>query len=175
MKVLCTDQIDVAAPAARAFSCVSDISRWPVWFASVVCAQHPEALPVALGEELSVCLQAGRRRWRETFEVTRYVPNAFLSLEGSFSAARRIDFRFEQRGTTTRIACGIGYVVFGVFGAIADAFKRARVRADLRETLQRLKAMLEEQVEPLTFGDDLPSVLAAAMTPADEREPAGAI
>jgi uncharacterized membrane protein len=183
MKVLCTDHIDVAVPADRAFAAVADISRWPVWFSSVVCAQHPDSLPVALGEELSFCINAGKRRWRETFEVTRFVPGAFLSLEGAFSAARRIDFRFEQRGAMTRIACAIGYPVFGgVLGSIVDAaFKRRRVRADLCESLQRLRGLLEEVVEPITVGDDLGDMLAPPNAhrplpapPIGVKEPAGA-
>jgi len=185
MKVLCADHIDVTVPVDRAFAAVADISRWPVWFTSVVCAQHPESLPVAQGEELSICLNAGKRRWRETFEVTRFVPGAFLCLEGAFSAARRIDFRFEQRGATTRIACGIGYPVFGGFlGAVVDAgFKRRRVRADLRESLMRLKGLLEEGVESVAVGDDLDvdgilapvsTHLVASAPPVEEKEPAGA-
>jgi hypothetical protein len=182
--VLCSDQIDVGVPAERAFACIADISRWPVWFNSVVCAQHPESLPVAMGEELLLCLHSGRRRWQENFEVTRFVPPAFLSLEGAFSAARRIDFRFIQRPTITRIACTIGYPVFGGFlSTLADAaFKRRRVRADLRESLLRLKGMLEEQAESYTLGDDLdrdtPAAATGAQTavqPAAMKEPAGVL
>jgi hypothetical protein len=179
MKTLCTDQIDVSAPADIAFACVTDVGRWPVWFSSVVCAQHPDCLPVALGEELSICLQAGKRRWRETFEVTRFVPSAFLSIEGAFSAARRIDFRFEQRGRSTRIACAIGYPVFGgLFGSLLDAaFKRRRVRADLRESLLRLKGLLEERVETIAVGDEFEGVVVpvTATSPFEIREPAGAV
>jgi len=183
MKVLCTDHIDVAVPAERAFAAIADISHWPVWFSSVVSAQHPDSLPVALGEELTVCLNAGKRRWRETFEVTRFVQNAFLSLEGAFSAARKIDFRFEQRGVLTRIACSIGYPVFGVAGRIVDAaFKRRRVRADLRESLLRLKGILEEVVEPIVIGDLFDGVRAIALphrrpvpAPVGAKETAGAI
>ena len=182
MKVLCTDHIDVSVNAERAFSAVVDIARWPVWFSSVVCAQHPEALPVALGEELSVCLNAGKRRWRETFEVSRFVRNAFLSLEGAFSAARRIDFRFEQRGPLTRIASSIGYRVFGgpLATAFDAAFKRRRVRADLRESLLRLKSLLEEAPEPALAHERFEAILTPALAaPARslelEREPAGAV
>ena len=164
MKVLCTDHIDVSVPAERVFAEVVDIFHWPVWFSPVVCAQHPDSLPLALGEEVSICMNAGKRRWRETFEVARFIPYAFLCLEGSFSAARRIDFRFEQRGAATRIACSIGYPVFGgALGALLDvAFKRRRVRSDIRESLIRLKATLEEAMEPVSIGDAFEGVLAVA-------------
>jgi uncharacterized membrane protein len=156
MKVLCTDHADVDAPAETVFSFVTDISRWPVWFSPVVSAQHPDSLPVALDEELLLCLHCGRRRWHETFEVTRFVRSAFLSLEGAFSAARRIDFRFEQRGKQTRVAASIGYPVFGgpIKSAIDHLFQRRRVRRELRESLSRLKGMLEEQAESTVFGDE---------------------
>ena len=183
MKVLCTDHIDVAVPADLAFAAIADISRWPVWFSSVVCAQHPESLPLAFGEELSICLNAGKRRWRETFEVTRFVPGAFICLEGAFSAARKIDFRFEQRGATTRIVSAIGYPVFGgALGALLDAaFKRRRVRADLHESLLRLKGLLEEGVESIAVGDEAVGGAATITAqrsvdarPVGMKEPAGA-
>jgi uncharacterized membrane protein len=146
VKVLCNDHIDVAAPAERAFAFAADISRWPLWFTPVVCAQHPESLPLAPKEELLLCLQSGRKRWQERFEVTRFVRNAFLSLEGTYSAARRIDFRFEQRGGATRVICGIGYRVFGgiVARSVDSLFRRRRVRHEIRESLHRLKGLLEE-------------------------------
>jgi uncharacterized membrane protein len=181
MKVLCADHIDVAAPVETVFSFVTDISRWPVWISSVVCAEHPEALPVALKEEFLLCLQAGRKRWHERFEVTRLVRNAFLSLEGAYSAARRFDFRFEQRGSHTRLACAIGYPLFGGFmSALLDsAFQRRRVRSELRDSLVRLKGLLEEQVESAVFGDGLvdetPFGAAMARPTAPVQEPAGAL
>lgn len=183
MKVLCTDHIDVTVPVERIFAFVSDISRWPVWFTPVVCAEHPERLPVALDEELLLCFGAGRRRWHEKFEVSRFVPNAFLSLEGSFSAARRIDFRFEQRGMQTRIACGIGYRVFGGFPRtmVDGIFNRPRVRRELHESLTRLKGVLEEQTELGMLGDDVIHQEPDAdhrrySTPAGNvTEPAGAV
>lgn len=183
MKVLCSDYADIAAPAEKAFALVTDISRWPVWFSPVVSAQHPESLPVALDEELLVCLHCGRRRWHESFEVTRFVRNAFLSLEGAFSAARRIDFRFEQRAGHTRVACAIGYRVFGVVPSIVDAaFNRQRVKRELRDSLVHLKGLLEHQVETDKAGDDIFQEVASdaetKLEPTPSRrmkEPAGAL
>lgn len=183
MKILCSDHVDIAAPAERAFDFVADISRWPVWFSPVVSAQHPESLPVALDEELLLCLHCGRRRWHESFEVTRFVRNAFLSLEGAFSAARRIDFRFEQRAAHTRIACTIGYPVFGIVPAIVDAaIGRHRVKRELRDSLAHLKGLLEHQVEPGMAGDDIfheavsPAKTTLEPLPSNRmKEPAGAL
>ena len=156
MKVLCTDYVDIGMPAEKVFSFVADLPRWPVWFTPVVSAQHPQCRPVALDEEVLLCLQAGRRRWHETFEITRYVRNAFLSLEGTFSAARRIDFRFEQRGAVTRVSCAIGYPVFGglIVAMVDAAFRRGRIRMEVRDSLMRLKGLLDEEGEPKTVGDD---------------------
>ena len=181
MKVLCADHVDVAVPVETVFSFVTDISRWPVWIAPVVCAQHPDSLPVGLNEEFLLCLQTGRKRWHETFEVTRFVQNAFLSLEGTYSAARRFDFRFEQRGNHTRLVYAIGYPLFGGFvPALFDsAFRRRRVARELRDSLARLKGLLEEQVESTGFGDSLfhetPFGAAMARPTAPVQEPAGAI
>lgn len=157
MKVLCADHADVDVPVAKVYDFVTDVSRWPVWMSSIVNAQHPECLPLAVDEELLVCLHAGKRRWQETFEVKRLVRNAFLSLEGLYSAARRIDFRFEQRGGQTRVACAIGYPLFGgMFTRWIDAIsRRRRVRRDLRDSLMRLKGLLEEQVENMAVGESL--------------------
>jgi len=157
MKILSTDHVDVNVPVATAFAFVAAVPRWPVWMASVVCAQQPEYLPVAVDEEFVLCLHAGRRRWQETFEVKRFVRNAFLSLEGAFSAARRIDLRFEQRGKQTRIALSIGYPLFGgPFARWIDAIsRRRRVRRELHDSLVRLKGLLEEQVEYSTLGENL--------------------
>src|SRR5579864_1770135 len=150
MKVVCVDHVDVRVPVNEAFAFVADISRWPVWISSVVCAEQPHARPVACDAEVVICMQAGRRRWQESFEVTRLMPNAFLSLEGEFSAARRIDFRFEQRGPQTRVTCAMGYRVFGgIVSRWIDALgRRRRLRHELRDSLAHLKGMLEELVEP---------------------------
>ena len=178
MKVLCADHVDVSVPVENAFAFVTDISRWPVWITSIVSAQHPQAKPVAVDEELLLCLHAGKKRWHEHFEVTRLVRNAFLSLEGAYSAARRIDFRFEQRGKQTRIACAIGYPLFGGFVTRwLDAIsRRRRVRRELRDSLSRLKGLLEERVESPTVDDALfdEAMATAPMWPApSEKEPAG--
>lgn len=180
MKVLCADHVDVAVPVDNAFTFVTDISRWPVWISSVVCAQHPQSGPVAVDEEFLLCLHAGRKRWHETFEVTRLVRNAFLSLEGTYSAARRIDFRFEQRGRVTRVGCSMGYPVFGGFVSawIDRAFRRRRVRCELRDSLLRLKGLLEERVESMAIGEDFydatDSVAVTRSSTAPRRQPAGA-
>ena len=157
MKVLCADHVDVAVPVENVFSFVTDISRWPVWISSIVSAQHPESKPVALDEELLLCMHAGKKRWHEHFEVTRFVRNAFLSLEGAYSAARRIDFRFEQRGKHTRVACAIGYPLFGgVVARLLDGMsRRRRVSRELRDSLSRLKGLLEERVESASIDDAL--------------------
>ena len=172
MKVLCTDYADIAVPAERAFSFVTDVSRWPLWFSPVVCAQQPQDLPLALDEELLLCLHTGRRRWQETFEITRFLRNAFFSLEGSFSAARRIDFRFEQRAAQTRVACSIGYPVFGgIIPALLDAtLARPRVRRQLRESVTRLKGLLEEPAESASFAESFIEELHASAA-APEQEP----
>src|SRR5215467_9731278 len=75
MKILCADHTDVEVPVARVFEFVTDVTRWPVWMPSVVNAQQPDSLPLAVDEELLVCMHAGRRRWQETFEVKRLVRN----------------------------------------------------------------------------------------------------
>ncbi|HXW77545.1 MAG TPA: SRPBCC family protein [Candidatus Eremiobacteraceae bacterium] len=163
------------APADAAFAFATDITRWPLWFTPVVCAQHPESLPLAVNEELLLCLHAGRRRWQERFEVTRLVRNAFISLEGAFSAARRIDFRFEQRGRQTRVACAMGYPVFG--GAIArffdSLFRKRRVQSEVSDSLHRLKALVEERLHVSPLEDDIPGAalpMPAFLSPAEELE-----
>jgi uncharacterized membrane protein len=180
MRVVCADHVDVAVPVENVFAFVTDISRWPVWISSVVSAQHPQAKPVALDEELLLCLHAGRKRWHEHFEVTRFVQNAFLSLEGAYSAARRIDFRFEQRGTQTRVGCAIGYPLFGGFILrwLDSISRRRRVRREVRDSLSRLKGLLEERGESPTVDDSLydEAVAASAARPASPlHEPAGVI
>jgi uncharacterized membrane protein len=178
MKVLCADHADVDVPVAQVYEFVTDVTRWPVWMSSIVNAQHPESLPLAVDEELLVCLHAGKRRWQETFEVKRLVRNAFLSLEGLYSAARRIDFRFEQRGRQTRVACAIGYPLFGgMLARWVDAIsRRRRVRRDLRDSLVRLKGLLEEQVENTSVGESLfdPEEGALRATIRPKAEPATA-
>ena len=156
MKVLCTQYVDVRAPAEQVFAYVADLSRWPMWFGCVVSAQQAEERPLDLDEEVRLCLHAGRRRWQESFEVTRFMRNAFLSIEGLLSAARRIDFRFERRGQLTRLSCAIGYPVFGGLLAVAaDAlFHRPQIRRELRDSLVHLKNMLEETVNSASWADE---------------------
>lgn len=97
-------------------------------------------------------MQRGRRRWRETFDVIRCVPNAFVWLEGSLSAARRIEFRFEQRRSGTRVHCSIGYPVYGgALGALRDTLlTRRTVTRDVRESLLGLQIALEGGEERVT-------------------------
>ena len=155
MKVLCSNHVDIAAPVEVVFDFVTDVTRWPVWFAFVVSAQMPDQRPVELDEEVHVCLQAGRCRRQESFEVTRYLRNAFFSIEGTFSTSRRIDFRFEQRGKKTRVACALGYPVFGgLLPLIADAaLVRPRVARHLSDSLVKLKGALEDADAPPAHDD----------------------
>jgi len=170
VKVLCSQSVDVHAPAEQVFATVSDIARWPTWFVCVVSAQQPQDRLLDLGEEIRVCLHAGRRRWQEAFEVTRFIRNAFLSFEALYSAARRIDFRVERRGQLTRLACSIGYPVFGgLLPALADAaLRRQRIARGLRDSLVHLKNMLEDNTGATLWSDDdlgLPAVGIAVPKP----------
>lgn len=157
MRVLCSEHMDIRAPAELVFDYVCDVSRWPMWFACVVSAGQPRHGPLALGEEMHVCMHAGRRRWQEDFEVTRFIRNAFLSFEALYSAARRIDFRFERRGQLTRLGCSLGYRVYGgLLPLLYDALlSRRRVAKEIRDSLVHLKNMLEESSATPAFGDDL--------------------
>jgi uncharacterized membrane protein len=163
MRVLCSQAVDVHAPAEAIFDYICDLPRWPTWFTCVVSAQQPDNRPLALGEEIHVCLHAGRRRWQEDLEITRFMRNAFLSFEALFSAARRIDFRFERRGKITRLACSIGYLVSG--GMLPSAFDalvaRRRIDRGLRESLVHLKNVLEEHAGVTEAPDDLDALAVA--------------
>ena len=157
MKVLCSHAVDIHAPAEAVFDYVCDLTRWPTWFGCVVSASQPQERQLAVGEQVHVCMHAGKRRWQEDLEITRYISNAFVSLEAIYSTARRIDFRFEQRGRVTRLACAIGYPVYGgVVPAVLDAlFGRRRVRRGLRDSLVHLKNVLEEQTTGVPASEDL--------------------
>ncbi|MBC5825246.1 MAG: hypothetical protein GIW99_03210 [Candidatus Eremiobacteraeota bacterium] len=145
MKVLCSSHIDVEVPVNAVFDFVTEVGKWPVWFGCVVAGQLLDQRPLALKHEVSLCLQTGRRRWRENFEVSRFVRNAFFSLEGAYSAARRIDFRFEQRGAQTRLSCAIGYPVFGSFRRAYDLIAvRPGIMRGVNRSMLHLKALLED-------------------------------
>ncbi|MDQ2816652.1 MAG: SRPBCC family protein [Candidatus Eremiobacteraeota bacterium] len=175
MKVLCSGHIDVAAPAQNVFDFIAAVSKWPLWFSGVVSAQQSDTRELAPNQEVHVCFQTGRRRWHETFEVSRCVRNAFLSLEGELSAARRIDFRLEQRAAHARVLCAIGYRVFGgpAERAYDSLFGRPRVSRELRRSLVNLRGLLEEalsdSVLPESAASDAqpPSSVAAATPGAD--------
>ena len=156
MKVLCTQHVDLRVPVEQVFDYVADIARWPMWLACVVSAQQPQGQPLDLDAEIRVCLHAGRRRWQESFEVTRCIRNAFLSFEAPLSATRRIDFRFERRGPLTRLACSIGYPVFGgMLPLMVDAlFRRQRIKHELRDSLIHIKNMMEESATGANWVDD---------------------
>ncbi|MBC5805988.1 MAG: hypothetical protein DLM53_07250 [Candidatus Eremiobacter antarcticus] len=156
MKVLCQERVDIGATAEVVFDYVADLARWPMWFACIVSAQQPENRALARDEEVRLCLQAGKHRWQETFEATRFIRGAFLSFEAVDSAARRIDFRFERRGEVTRLACGIGYPVFGgwVPAGLDAMFRRPRVARELRQSLVHLKNALEDDYPATAHIDD---------------------
>jgi uncharacterized membrane protein len=173
MKVLCSHAVDIHAPADTVFGHVCDLANWPTWFGCVVSAAQPHGRPLGLGEEVHLCLHAGRRRWQEDFEVTRYITNAFLSLEAFYSATRRIDFRFERRGSLTRLWCAIGYPVYGgVVPAVLDAAARRRgVKRGLRDSLVHLKNLLEERAG-VTVVEDLDQLAVAPIaTPVPQPAP----
>ena len=164
MKALCSQAVDIRVAAEAVFDYVCDLNRWPTWFGCVVSASQPNERPLALGEEIHVCMHAGRRRWQEDLEVTRFMRSAFLSFEALYSTARRIDFRFERRGQVTRIACAVGYPIYG--GLVPLLFDvvvgRRRVRNCVRDSLVHLKNVLEEQMGVTMAVDDLD---ALAVTP----------
>jgi uncharacterized membrane protein len=170
MKILCSHAVDIAAPAEQVFERVSDLTHWPTWFGCVVAASQPQERALGLGAEIHVCMHAGRRRWQETLEVTRFITNAFLSFEALYSTARRIDFRVERRGRITRLACSIGYPVYGGLApTIYDVLiGRRRVRNGVRDSLVHLKNMIEEKVGSAVAADDLD---ALALTPVAKPAP----
>ena len=176
MKVLCSAQVSISAPIEQVFNVVAGIDKWPLWFGCIVSAQRMQSEPLALDQEVHLCLQAGRKRWHETFEVSHYVRNAFLSFEGSFSASRRIDFRLEQRAKHVRVACAIGYPVFGgVFPTLLDAtFVRPRILRELRASLKHLRAQVEEAAMHPVFAADALSDSQTAPTLAGSAAPDGA-
>lgn len=157
MKIVCREHIDLSVPVERAFEFATDTARWPMWFGCMVNAHLLEDKGLELGATLRVCMAEGRHRRQEIFEVTRFVRNAFLSLEGELSAARRFDLRFEQRGSASRVTVSAGYPVFGgMFPALYDAmFRRPRARRELRESLIHLRGLLEDNVESKSYADDL--------------------
>jgi hypothetical protein len=149
MKAVCSECVDVALPVSQVFGFVADVARWPVWLSFVVsahCDGEPGRGGLAMDHELRVCMQRGKRRWQEAFDVVRLVPNAFVWLEGSLSAARRIEFRFEQRRSGTRVHCAVGYPVYGgAAGRLRDAlFTRRGVARDVASSMLQLKSVLEE-------------------------------
>jgi uncharacterized membrane protein len=147
MKCLASEHADIRAPAEAVFDYVVDLSRWPTWLWCAVSVSQPEGKPLDRGVDVHLCLHAGRKRWQENLEVTRFIRNAFLSFESFYSAARRIDFRFERRGQLTRLACAVGYPVYGgLLPAIYHSvIGRRRLGKRLRESLVHLKNILEER------------------------------
>ena len=156
MKIVCREHIDLSVPVERAFAFATDIARWPMWFGCMVNVHLPETQELELGAVVRICMGQGRRRRQETFEVTRFVRNAFLSLEGELSAARRFDLRFEQRGSASRVSIVNGYPVFGgIFPAMFDAmFRRPRAQRELRDSLVHLRGLLEDNVGSTYHTDD---------------------
>ncbi|HXW51928.1 MAG TPA: SRPBCC family protein [Candidatus Acidoferrales bacterium] len=155
MKCLASEHADIHAPAESVFDYVMDLGRWPTWLWCVVSAVQPEHKPLARGVDVHVCMHAGRRRWQENLEITRFIRNAFLSFEAFYSAARRIDFRFERRGHVTRLACTVGYPVYGgglpaLYHAIVG---RRRLSGAVRRSLVHLKNILEERAGDTTQAD----------------------
>lgn len=169
MKVTVSCQSDIRAPAEAVFASVCDLERWPAWFGPVVSAVCEDARPLGVGARVCLCLADGRRRRQEEFEVTRFIRNAFLSLEAAYSAARRIDFRVERRGSSTRLGCMVGYPVFG--GAVPalyhHAVGRRRLRRAVHESLVRIRHIIEEEWAPGRGGDetDVPVGDAARQRP----------
>ncbi|HLJ83113.1 MAG TPA: SRPBCC family protein [Candidatus Eremiobacteraceae bacterium] len=149
MKSVCQDHVDLRVPVEQAYEFVSDTARWPMWLAFVVNVHPLDEEKIHLGSELRICMAAGKRRRQEIFEVTRHVGNAFLSFESDLSAARRIDFRFEQRGAMSRLSLAVGYPVFGgVFPEIWDAlFVRPMVRRAVRESLIHVRGALDDAAD----------------------------
>jgi hypothetical protein len=153
MKAICAQFVDIRLPVEPVFGFVADVARWPMWLAFVVSAQPSE--PRSRGElvtnqEVDICMQRGRRRWHESFDVKRVVPNAVVQLEGSFSAARRLEFRFEQRRDMTRVRCAVGWPVFGgLLGTARDVlFVRHGMARELAHSMAYLKSFLEEAEHP---------------------------
>jgi hypothetical protein len=175
MKIVCREHIDLSVSVERAFEFATDIARWPMWFGCMVNAHLPEDQTLGLGSVLRICMAQGRRRKQEIFEVTRYVRNAFLTLEGELSAALRFDLRFEQRGSASRVSIAAGYPVFGgMFPALYDmAFRRPRARRELRESMLHLRGLLEDRAESKFHFDD--AALDDAQKPAAPGHPLHAV
>jgi uncharacterized membrane protein len=138
--------VDVASPAATAFSKLCEVEKWPVWLSFLRSARRTEPhLPFAVGTEIAIRSDRLSGDDEELFEVDRFIPGHHVSLVGAFSCRRRIDFRVEQKSERSKIVVRVDYPTYGgVTGALLDRFTRRRqLDAALGDSLLHFKGLVE--------------------------------
>jgi uncharacterized membrane protein len=137
--------LDVATPAATAFSWICEVEKWPVWLSFLKSARllDPDR-PLDLGSEVAIRSQIPGDE-EELFEVDRFIPGHQVSLVGAFSCRRRIDLRVEQKSARSKIVVRLDYPTYG--GALVALFdrltRRRRLDVALADSLVHFKGLVE--------------------------------
>jgi len=137
--------LDVAIPAATAFSRICEVEKWPVWLSFLKSARLLDSSsPLALGSEVAIRSQIPGED-EELFEVDRFIPAHQVSLVGAFSCRRRIDLRVEQKSARSRIVVHVDYPTYGgALVALLDRLtRRRRLDGALADSLVHFKGLVE--------------------------------
>ena len=144
-----TATVTIAAPPARVWSLISDLTRMREWSPQVVRTIVRPA-PTRLGSRMFNLNQQGRKRWPTTAKVVRFTPNADLAFR--ITENRTVwSFRLEVADGGTRVTHrretpqGIS-MVSKVLTKVALGGQEpfaVDLQQGMRQTLERIKSAAE--------------------------------
>ncbi len=139
-----------SAPAESAFALICEVEKWPVWLSFLKTARFvEEGATLGLGTEIAI-RGAIPGAEEEVYEVDQFLSGYIVSLVGVYSIRRRIDFRIESKGQTSKLAVRVDYPSYGgAIGALIDRMTaRRRIDRALEDSLVHFKGLVEFQAGP---------------------------
>ncbi len=136
---------DLQSSPESAFSLICEVEKWPVWLAFLKCARRVDGrAPLALGSEVAL-RGAIPGEAEEFYEVDQFLEGHIVSLVGSFSLRRRIDFRLERKSDRSRLVVRVDYPAYGgLLGSLLDKMtNRRRLDVALEHSLVHFKGLVE--------------------------------
>jgi hypothetical protein len=147
--------LDLECSAQEAFALLCAVEKWPVWLSFLRSARRTGS-----DRSLDVGSEVVIRSWlpgddEELYEIDGLIANYRLSLVGAFSLRRRLEFRIENRTTSSRLHVRLAYPAYhGRLGTFIDRWQRGRrVASALDDSLVHFKGLVEFKRDGAVLAD----------------------
>lgn len=140
--------IDISAPATEVYRYLADFPRHREWSSAVMAGlEQLTAGPIAVGAEFRAA-ETVPARLHTYSRITALEPNTRIAWHSWFSRFMAVDWEFElseRDGITQLVQRSAWQPGFGM-GLFHRLVRRPRIPAENKSSLERIKAILENEV-----------------------------